>query len=494
MVDDVAPEVGRRALKSLTRLASQFEFSTEQLQAVLKILGYGAPASRAEAHRVLREARFATYRCLEASAHALLLYLERFPEEVPAVVKTMGCVGSNHAVFAECLIDDMLYRTDVEAPVQPEPRLDDAFYVCKMVLFLSAVPKNRNLLALLPPWTEAHYNVLRQLHPEVLPTFCLRDVGGGTFELVEGEDSSSVMLRELGVPPRRSARDEGLAVVRVVVERVDDLKRGTGGSPERLRDLNQCQSDLAVLERSAGDLSGWLTFLEVYVACVAMVVCMRHNGAGGSSKSLPWMGGLRSRFLWIDRGDRNIVIQLMELVLFLRHSFEGHAPDHLECLEDLWAAAAAFRLPGSQDPPAEKELARAMCLEPLRMTEARIVRPATSSEEPLRYTAGFPLTLDLEARLAHLTHNLDRLALRAECAGSPTALLRLLDPTVAPGPDGGSDTTARLTCQIRLSLPDAARSVLRLQFVALVPGGEAPLGPAHPLHVAGQAAADPTQG
>ena len=52
----------------------------------------------------------------------------------------------------------------------------------------------------------------------------------------------------------------------------------------------------------------------------------------------------------------------------------------------------------------------------------------------------------------------------------------------------------RLNCQVRLSLPDAARSVLRLQFVALVPGGEAPLGPAHPLHVAGQAAADPTQG
>ncbi len=96
--------------------------------------------------------------------------------------------------------------------------------------------------------------------------------------------------------------------------------------------------------------------------------------------------------------------------------------------------------------------------------------------------------------MEHLTHDLDRLALRAECAGSPTALLRLLDPAVAPSPDGGGDTAARLTCQIRLSLPDAARSLLRLQFVALVPGGEAPLGPAHPLHVAGQAAADPTQG
>ena len=494
MVDDAAQEVGRRALQSLTKLAGRFEFSTEQLQAVLKILGCGAPASRAEAHRVLREVRFATYRCLEASVHALLLYLERFPEETPAIVKTMGSIGSNHAVFAECLIDDMLYRTDVEAPVQPEPRLDDAFYVCKMALFLSAVPKNRNLLALLPPWAQVHYNVLKQLHPEVLPTFCLRDVGGGTFELLEGEDSSSVMLRELGVPLRHAAREEGLAVVQVVVKRVDDLKRAAGGSPERLRDLNQCQSDLAVLGRSAGDLSGWLTFLEVYVACVAMVICMRHNGAGGSSKSLPWMGSLRSRFPWIDRGDRNIVMQLMELVVFLRHSFEGHAPGHLDCLEDLWAAAAAFRLPVSSDPPAGGKLVWAMCLEPLRMTEAMIVRPATSSEEPLFYTAGFPLTLDIEARLVHLTHDLDRLALRAECSGFPTALLRLLDSAAAPDPDGGGDTAARLNCQVRLSLPDAARSVLRLQFVALVPGGEAPLGPAHPLHVAGQAAADPTHG
>ena len=499
MVDDTAPEVGLCALKSLARLADRFQFSVEQLRPVLQVLRRGSPAARREVLDLLCTSRLATYRCLEAAVHALLLHLERSPEETfPSVARAMGRLGASHAVFAECIVGDMLYRTDVEAPVQPEPRLDDLFYVCKMALFLNAAPVNRNLLALLPPWTEAHYDVLKQQYPEILPTFCLRDVGGGSRVLLPGEDSSSVLLAELAVPPCPEAQEEGLSLVRAVVGRVDALKSGKGGGSECLRCLNQCQSDLATLGRSAGDLRGWLLFLEVYVACVAVVVCIRHSGSGGTSKALPWLGDLRSRLPWIDREERDAVEQLRELALFLRHSFEGHAPGHLECLDDLEAAAAALRpaaassttaLPGSAG-----GLSREMCLEPsLQMIEAQIEQPATSSEEPRAYTAGFPLSVAVEARLARLTHGLDRILMRLECGGVPATLLRLLGPEMeALPPSDGGVPAFRLTCEVRLPLPNAARSTLRLQLVARVPGGLAPLGAPRLLHVAGRPAADPS--
>ncbi len=498
MADDNAPEVGLCALKSLVRLADRFQFSVEQLRPVLQVLRRGSPAARREVLDLLCTSRLATYRCLEAAVHALLLHLERSPQETfPSVARAMGRLGASHAVFAECIVGDMLYRTDVEAPVQPEPRLDDLVYVCKMALFLNAAPVNQNLLALLPPWTEAHYDVLKQQYPELLPTFCLRDVGGGSRVLLPGEDSSSVLLAELAVPLCPEAQEEGLSLVRAVVGRVDELKSGKDGGSERLRCLNQCQSDLATLGRSAGDLRGWLLFLEVYVACVAVVVCIRHYGSGGTSKALPWLGDLRSRLPWIDREEQDALEKLRELALFLRHSFEGHAPGHLECLDELEAAAAALRPAVSSTgalPESAGSLSRKMCLDSsIQMIEAHIEQPATSSEEPLGYTAGFPLSLAVEARLARLTHGLDQILMRLECGGAPATLLRLLDPKLeALPPSGGGVPAFRLTCEVRLPLPNAARSTLRLQFVARVPGGLAPLGGGRLLHVAGRPAADPS--
>ena len=135
-----------------------------------------------------------------------------------------------------------------------------------------------------------------------------------------------------------------------------------------------------------------------------------------------------------------------------------------------------------------------MCLDSsIQMIEAHIEQPATSSEEPLGYTAGFPLSLAVEARLARLTHGLDQILMRLECGGAPATLLRLLDPKLeALPPSGGGVPAFRLTCEVRLPLPNAARSTLRLQFVARVPGGLAPLGGGRLLHVAGRPAADPS--
>lgn len=53
------------------------------------------------------------------------------------------------------------------APIEPQVR--DPFYVGAMIFMFNSAAANPAILPLLPGFAEAHYNVLRDLHPSLLP-------------------------------------------------------------------------------------------------------------------------------------------------------------------------------------------------------------------------------------------------------------------------------------------------------------------------------------
>ena len=225
MMNDEVPEVRHNATTSLMKLTDLFEVDFGQLQIILGNLHNKSLRMRNAVHALLCAARLGNVRCLEAAVHALLSNLQATPGDFVLVAKTMGRLGANHPVFAECLIDSMLYRTDREAPLQPEPRVDDIFYVCKMVLYLNAVAHNEILLALLPPWAPSHSAVLRQKYPGLVPENEIVDVGRGIYTLNRAASVASTSGRE-GAPhaPWVAA---GIAATEGILASLERLKAAT---------------------------------------------------------------------------------------------------------------------------------------------------------------------------------------------------------------------------------------------------------------------------
>ena len=527
MMNDEVPEVRHNATTSLMKLTDLFEVDFGQLQIILGNLHNKSLRMRNAVHALLSAARLGNVRCLEAAVHALLSNLQANPGDFVLVAKTMGRLGANHPVFAECLIDSMLYRTDREAPLQPEPRVDDIFYVCKMVLYLNAVAHNEILLALLPPWAPSHSAVLRQKYPGLVPENEIVDVGRGIYTLNRAASVASTSGREGG--PHAPWVAAGIAATEGILASLERLKAATPAArtaqiAARLKILNN-------LSKSAEGASGWVKYLEVYMACLSVVSRLQEYGCSigqklvGETKRianvdldprdsahaylLKLLGYLRHAFLGQDRTHRLSLLELKAFTVALQGSSVAGRTETVEAVEGVLEEARALcgaagrALPASlaalgdakgrhgegEELPSElKKFCMAFWPEScpghsqMRLCTAAIVHPVTSASRPIPYTPGFPLSVPLEIALANATPLLERLVVRVkERTGRAAFHVRPASPFVTPT----SVADAHLFCEVTILIHASSRqSVLELDVELRVPGGTVAIGEGkHPLHL-----------
>jgi len=205
MVNDEIIDVRINAVKSVGVILedSPIPLKDDQLNVVLSGLHGQSLKIRTALHEVISGLSLTSTLGLHTCISALLGNLKRYPHDSHGVYGCLAELGKRHPFMCELLVEDLLSLNNAFLP--PEPKVEQAAYIAKLVLVFHAASSNHVILALLPAYCHRHYTYLTRIHPSHFPCLSLSFVGAipcveGEWASVEdkpveyGEDSSSTLL------------------------------------------------------------------------------------------------------------------------------------------------------------------------------------------------------------------------------------------------------------------------------------------------------------
>ncbi|KAK0426182.1 hypothetical protein QR680_009575 [Steinernema hermaphroditum] len=166
MFNDEIEEIRLDAIKALTPLVVHGTLQKYQLPTILNVLDDAAQESRFALHELLGKSNLYDPECLEMCVKALLHSLKRYPLDQTSTYRCLSRLGTRHAVFVQCLLDNLLELHAVFDT--PEQTVDDPFYVAKLMLVLNAASVHSVIYSLVPSYVIRHYRYLRSCYPHLI--------------------------------------------------------------------------------------------------------------------------------------------------------------------------------------------------------------------------------------------------------------------------------------------------------------------------------------
>uniref|UniRef100_A0A914WJK2 Integrator complex subunit 4 n=1 Tax=Plectus sambesii TaxID=2011161 RepID=A0A914WJK2_9BILA len=166
MFNDEIEQVRLDAINAMTPLVVHGLLVNDQVATMLNGLDDAMADSRAALRELLSKSMLANTACVKMTINALLGNLRRFPADRESVWMCMKHVGSRHAALVQPLVVDLLgvhpfFET-------PEPKIEDATYVAKLIVVLNAAVRCPSVCALLPSYVLRHYRYLRNTSPHLV--------------------------------------------------------------------------------------------------------------------------------------------------------------------------------------------------------------------------------------------------------------------------------------------------------------------------------------
>ncbi|XP_037327511.2 integrator complex subunit 4 [Pungitius pungitius] len=435
MFNDEIEEVRLQSIHVLREISTHITLREDQLDTVLAVLEDSSRDIREALHELICYTNVSTKECVQLALLELLKNLNKYPTDRNSVWKCLKFLGSRHPTLVLPLVPELLSTHPYFDT--PEPDMDDPAYIAVLVLVFNAAKSCPTMPALFSDHTFRHYAYLRDSLSHLVPP--LRLPGNG-LDLVDSRCSlGSVESAQL--------------FLQQSLNRVSTIQNLEAPGAQDL--LNFTIRDLQRLGELQMELAGAADFCATYLRCqlllmkalqeklwnMAVPLCLKQNVTATAAAQqileetykLEFLyGGLESRQVATIHHVR-LQAKALQLILTAR-TRQGLDPLISSCekfLQDIESFQRLFvaelpHLQGSFVDTLLELMPRLSSCKPVEMVKilqttlrqsgmlqlrlpeqihratATIIEPTGESDNPLRFTTGLVVALDIDATLEHV--------------------------------------------------------------------------------------------
>ncbi|XP_051254528.1 integrator complex subunit 4 [Dicentrarchus labrax] len=435
MFNDEIEEVRLQSIHVLREISTHITLREDQLDTVLAVLEDSSRDIREALHELICYTNVSTKECVQLALLELLKNLNKYPTDRNSVWKCLKFMGSRHPTLVLPLVPELLSTHPYFDT--PEPDMDDPAYIAVLVLVFNAAKSCPTMPALFSDHTFRHYSYLRDSLSHLVPP--LRLPGNG-LDLVDSR---------CGLGSVESAQ----LFLQQSLNRVSTIQNLEAPGAQDLLDFTI--RDLRRLGELQTELAGAADFCATYLRCqlllmkalqdklwnMAVPLCLKQNVTATAAAQQILEETYKLEFLYSGLDSRQVAtihhvrLQAKALQLILtartRQGLDSLISSCEKFLQDIESFQRLFltELPHLQDSFVDKLLElmprlssckpvelvkilqttlRQSGLLQLRLPEqihratATIIEPTGESDNPLRFTTGLVVALDIDATLEHV--------------------------------------------------------------------------------------------
>ncbi|XP_034556724.1 integrator complex subunit 4 [Notolabrus celidotus] len=435
MFNDEIEEVRLQSIHVLREISTHITLREDQLDTVLAVLEDSSRDIREALHELICYTNVSTKECIQLALLELLKNLNKYPTDRNSVWKCLKFMGSRHPTLVLPLVPELLSTHPYFDT--PEPDMDDPAYIAVLVLVFNAAKSCPTMPALFSDHTFRHYAYLRDSLSHLVPPLRLPGTG---LDLVDSRcGSGSVESAQL--------------FLQQSLNRVSIIQNLEAPGAQDLLDFTI--RDLRRLGELQTELAGAADFCATYLRCqlllmkalqdrlwnMAVPLCLKQNVTATAAAQQILEETYKLEFLYSGLESRQVAtihhvrLQAKALQLILtartRQGLDVLMSSCEKFLQDIESFQRLFlaELPHFQDSFVDKLLElmpRLSSCKPVEMVKilqttlrqsgllhlrlpeqihratATIIEPTGESDNPLRFTTGLVVALDIDATLEHV--------------------------------------------------------------------------------------------
>lgn len=440
MFNDEIEEVRLQSIHVLREISTNIILREDQLDTVLAVLEDKSRDIREALHELLCYTNVSTKECVQLALLELLKNLTKYPSDRNSVWKCLKFLGSRHPTLVLPLVPELLSTHPYFDT--PEPDMDDPAYIAVLVLVFNAATSCPTMSSLFSDHTFRHYAYLRDSLSHLVPALRLAGRGGGraVVELVDPAAGPG------------SAVESAQVFLQDSLNRVNTIHSLEAPGNQDLLDFTI--RDLRRLGELQTELAGAADFCATYIRCqlllmkalqeklwnVAVPLCLKQNALATAAVRQILEETYKLEFVYSGLESRQVAAvhhvrlqaRALQLVLSAR-TRKGLEPLITSCdkfLQEVDSFQRQFlsELPHFQESFVGKllELPRLSSSKPvdliktlqstlrqssmlpltlpqqLHRATATIIEPTGESDNPLKFTTGLVVALELDATLEHV--------------------------------------------------------------------------------------------
>ncbi|XP_076001930.1 integrator complex subunit 4 isoform X2 [Genypterus blacodes] len=439
MFNDEIEEVRLQSIHVLREISTHITLREDQLDTVLAVLEDSSRDIREALHELLCYTNVSTKECIQLALLDLLKNLNKYPTDRNSVWKCLKYLGSRHPTLVLPLVPELLSTHPYFDT--PEHDMDDPAYIAVLVLVFNAAKSCPTMPALFSDHTFRHYAYLRDSLSHLVPP--LRLPGRKQVYSLESVDSGSVS----------GSVESAQLFLQQSLNRISTIQNLEAPGAQDL--LNFTIRDLQRLGELQTELAGAADFCATYLHCqlllmkalqeklwnMAVPLCLKQNVTAAAATRQILEETYKLEFLYSGLESRQVAtihhvrLQAKALQLILtartRQGLESLISSCEKFLHDIESFQRLFltELPHLQDSFVNKVLElmpRLSSCKPVEMVKilqttlrqsgllqlrlpeqihratAKIIEPTGESDNPLRFTSGLVVALDIDATLEHV--------------------------------------------------------------------------------------------
>ncbi|NXP12863.1 INT4 protein, partial [Thinocorus orbignyianus] len=437
MFNDEIEEVRLQSIHTMRKISNNITLREDQLDTVLAVLEDSSRDIREALHELLCCTNVSTKEGIHLALVELLKNLTKYPTDRESIWKCLKFLGSRHPTLVLPLVPELLSTHPFFDT--PEPDMDDPAYIAVLVLIFNAAKSCPTMPALFSDHTFRHYAYLRDSLSHLVPPLRLP----GRKLLASSSVSPNIMPHE----------DPSQQFLHQSLERVYNLQHL---DPQGIQELLEFTiRDLQRLGELQSELAGMADFTATYLQCqlllikalqeklwsVAAPLYLKQNALASAAAKQILEETYKMEFMYSGVESRQVVIihhmrlqaKALQLIVTARTT-RGVEPLFGMCekfLQEVDSFQRCFisELPHMQGSFVDKLLdlmPRLVTSKPsevvkilqttlrqstflhlplpeqLHRATANIIEPTGESDNPLRFTSGLVVALDVDATLEHV--------------------------------------------------------------------------------------------
>ncbi|XP_053781266.1 integrator complex subunit 4 isoform X1 [Desmodus rotundus] len=517
MFNDEIEEVRLQSIHTMRKISNNITLREDQLDTVLAVLEDSSRDIREALHELLCCTNVSTKEGIHLALVELLKNLTKYPTDRDSIWKCLKFLGSRHPTLVLPLVPELLSTHPYFDTAEPD--MDDPAYIAVLVLIFNAAKTCPTMPALFSDHTFRHYAYLRDSLSHLVPA--LRLPGR---KLVSSAVSPNITPHE----------DPSHQFLQQSLERVYSLQHLDPQGTQEL--LEFTIRDLQRLGELQSELAGVADFSATYLRCqlllikalqeklwnVAAPLYVKQSDLASAAAKQIMEETYKMEFMYSGVEDKQVVIihhmrlqaKALQLVVTARTT-RGVDPLFGMCEKflqevDFFQRCFIADLPHLQDSFVDKLLdlmPRLMTSKPAEVVKilqtmlrqstflhlplpeqihkasATIIEPAGESDNPLRFTSGLVVALDVDATLEHVRDPQNTVKVQVLY---PDGQAQMIHPKPAdfrnPGPGRHrlitqvylSHSAWTEPCQVEVRLLLAYNSNSRIPKSPWIDGGEIP--------------------
>ncbi|XP_034851319.1 integrator complex subunit 4 isoform X3 [Mirounga angustirostris] len=436
MFNDEIEEVRLQSIHTMRKISNNITLREDQLDTVLAVLEDSSRDIREALHELLCCTNVSTKEGIHLALVELLKNLTKYPTDRDSIWKCLKFLGSRHPTLVLPLVPELLSTHPFFDTAEPD--MDDPAYIAVLVLIFNAAKTCPTMPALFSDHTFRHYAYLRDSLSHLVPA--LRLPGR---KLVSSAVSPSIAPHE----------DPSHQFLQQSLERVYSLQHLDPQGTQELLELTI--RDLQRLGELQSELAGVADFSATYLRCqlllikalqeklwnVAAPLYLKQSDLASAAAKQIMEETYKMEFMYSGVENKQVVIihhmrlqaKALQLIVTARTT-RGVDPLFGMCEKflqevDFFQRCFITDLPHLQDSFVDKLLdlmPRLMTSKPVEVVKilqtmlrqstflhlplpeqihkasATIIEPAGESDNPLRFTSGLVVALDVDATLEHV--------------------------------------------------------------------------------------------